>query len=425
MPAMKKRPPMEMEPEMEEQRESEGVREGEDDMPMGKTNRKRSAKNAKRTKAPMDGEGCGCGGRKGKGKCDGNCGKKMDAAEPHWASGLAFDMDNLRVDLKCGNGAISQGEKCTKGPATRAQRRPSRVQASLESGAMAAGKVASVAGGVMAARSAMRGNYKGLARSLSVIGAGTAARGAGQYARGLRTGNSYLRNAGANNITAGTITAGLNSYFAGDLNSRTVSNLTTRARRTAQNAFGTASAKKSAFTQKKQRQEVWRGYKRSLLDSETAWAEGFSFDLAQLRTDLKCGNGAISEGEKCTKGPASRVTPRTEAKRAAKAQRKQEQSIVRGYQKMSFKQLNQQNDYLTREINARIKNEYKKPVGTEEELNEFYSYVTKTPEFKEQGHLLTAMGNKQRNRALRRGAAVLLAGPVAGLATGAVLGRKR
>ena len=30
---------------------------------------------------------------------------------------------------------------------------------------------------------------------------------------------------------------------------------------------------------------------------------------ATLRTDLKCGRGAISEGEKCTKGPAQRVPP--------------------------------------------------------------------------------------------------------------------
>ena len=30
---------------------------------------------------------------------------------------------------------------------------------------------------------------------------------------------------------------------------------------------------------------------------------------ATLRTDLKCGKGAISEGEKCSKGPAQRVNP--------------------------------------------------------------------------------------------------------------------
>lgn len=79
---------MEMEPgegkkhEMAETAQEE-LREGAepDDMPAGKTNRKRSAKGAKNTKAPMDGESCSCGARKGKASCDGNCGgygKKMD-----------------------------------------------------------------------------------------------------------------------------------------------------------------------------------------------------------------------------------------------------------------------------------------------------------------------------------------------------------
>jgi hypothetical protein len=35
---------------------------------------------------------------------------------------------------------------------------------------------------------------------------------------------------------------------------------------------------------------------------------------ATLRTDLKCGKGAISEGEKCTKGAATKVDPRAGAK---------------------------------------------------------------------------------------------------------------
>ena len=35
---------------------------------------------------------------------------------------------------------------------------------------------------------------------------------------------------------------------------------------------------------------------------------------AALRTDLKCGKGAISEGEKCTKGAATKAAPRAGAK---------------------------------------------------------------------------------------------------------------
>ncbi len=110
--------------------------------------RKRSAKGAKNTKPavdgmygkkPMDAEGCGCGGRKGKGKCDGNCSsKKMDrndALNPQEylaACDLGIQGRSRtyirarldaeeRLDLKCGKGSISQGEKCTKGAATKAQ----------------------------------------------------------------------------------------------------------------------------------------------------------------------------------------------------------------------------------------------------------------------------------------------------------------
>ena len=44
---------------------------------------------------------------------------------------------------------------------------------------------------------------------------------------------------------------------------------------------------------------------------------------ASLRLDLKCGNGAISEGEKCTKGPATRVTAKqTNSSESAKSKPK-------------------------------------------------------------------------------------------------------
>ncbi len=140
---------MEMEPgegkkhEMRETPEEE-TREGAepDDMPMGKTSRKRSAKGAKNTKAPMDGgmyskkpmdgEGCNCGKRKA--KCDGSCGKKMDRNDaltpqeylaacdlgiqkrPRTYIRARLDAAS-RLDLKCGNGAISEGETCHKGKA--------------------------------------------------------------------------------------------------------------------------------------------------------------------------------------------------------------------------------------------------------------------------------------------------------------------
>ena len=108
--------------------------------------RKRSAKGAKHTKPAADGYGmkkpmdaeCGCGGKKG-GKCDGNCGsmrKRGDSLTPQeylTACDLGIqdrstayirarlDTAETRSDLKCGKGSISEGEKCTKGPAQRVQ----------------------------------------------------------------------------------------------------------------------------------------------------------------------------------------------------------------------------------------------------------------------------------------------------------------
>ena len=124
-----------------EETEEEGE---EEEMDMASTSRKRSAKGAKNTKAPMDGAygkkpmdaECGCSGKKG-GKCDGSCGGSMrkrgdSALTPHEYLGacdlgiqdrsrsyIRARLDAAeRLDLKCGKGAISKGEKCTKGAAT-------------------------------------------------------------------------------------------------------------------------------------------------------------------------------------------------------------------------------------------------------------------------------------------------------------------
>lgn len=111
--------------------------------------RKRSAKDAKNTKAPMDAE---CGATPGK-KCsacksgkpcsgramkDAGCGgKKMDSALTPYEYLSACDLgiqdkprsyirarlDSVeRLDLKCGNGSISKGEKCSKGTAQEAKK---------------------------------------------------------------------------------------------------------------------------------------------------------------------------------------------------------------------------------------------------------------------------------------------------------------
>ena len=144
-----------------EETEEEGE---EEEMDMASTSRKRSAKGAKNTKAPMDGgmygkkpmDGeCGCKGKKG-GKCDGNCGgsmrKRGDAAlTPHEylnacdlgiqdrsRSYIRARLDAAeRLDLKCGAGSISEGEKCTKGAAQKAD--PSAKSGSMQGGSKVRG----------------------------------------------------------------------------------------------------------------------------------------------------------------------------------------------------------------------------------------------------------------------------------------------
>lgn len=133
-----------------EEPEKEGPEEEEMDSSAGRRprgSRKRSAKGAKNTKAPMDAEGsCSCG-KKGKacscGKAmkDAGCGmkKRNDAlTAPEYLAACELGIQDRsrtyirarldtahRFDLKCGKGAISQGEKCTKGPAQKvSQKRP-------------------------------------------------------------------------------------------------------------------------------------------------------------------------------------------------------------------------------------------------------------------------------------------------------------
>jgi hypothetical protein len=149
------------EPEEAEEEEEEGE---EEEMDMASTSRKRSAKGAKNTKAPMDGgmygkkpmdAECGCKGKKGA-KCDGNCGgsmrKRGDAAlTPHEylnacdlgiqdrsRSYIRARLDAAeRLDLKCGKGSISEGEKCTKGAAQKAD--PSAKSGAMQGGSKVRG----------------------------------------------------------------------------------------------------------------------------------------------------------------------------------------------------------------------------------------------------------------------------------------------
>lgn len=157
--ATKKRPPLEMEPGEGKAHEmgetpTEETREGAepDDAPKS-TSRKRSAKNAKNTKAPMDSD-CGCGGKKGA-SCDGDCGKKMgrnDALTPQeylaacdlgiQGRSRAYIRSRLdstaRLDKKCGASGIPDNAKCTKGSGSKNNMLGTLAAATLIGGSIAA-----------------------------------------------------------------------------------------------------------------------------------------------------------------------------------------------------------------------------------------------------------------------------------------------
>ena len=258
-----KKPSIEIEinPEGEEEEGKEG-----EEMDAAKPHsRKRSAKGAKHTKAPMDGgmygkapmdgEGCSCGKRKA--KCDGNCGKKMDrndaltpqeylaacdlGIQSRSRSYIRARLDAAeRLDLKCGKGSISQGEKCTKGPATKAQGPSAAVQVG------------------QAAKSAGRGVLE-----------------AGKWVSGYNIGKTL----------ASGITGGKNEKASGGAKAAAVvgSTLLTgvygglgAARRVG--AFGLTDLQQHAKNEKKEK--AWRksvGYR----DGGT-YAKGFNVDYAQL-----------------------------------------------------------------------------------------------------------------------------------------------
>jgi hypothetical protein len=260
------------EQEAKKSAESAGPDQEEMDSPMQRPrgSRKRSAKGAKHTKAPMDAEGskgtCSCGKRP-KGKCncgkegtvmkDAGCGMKpgrsdaLTAPEYLAACDLSIqgrsrtyirarlDAMEARNDLKCGKGAISQGEKCHKGPATKAQGPNAAVQI---------GQAAKGAG-------------------LGLLEAGKWASGYNigkTIASGVTQGQNQKANTGSK--AASIISSGLLLGPVGAIGA---------ARRLG--GFGSTDLQQNASNQKNERK--WR---RSVGYRDSMYAKGFKIDYEQL-----------------------------------------------------------------------------------------------------------------------------------------------
>lgn len=305
----KKRPSMEPEagetkahekgesPEVEQQ---EG-NEPEEQKPAlkAKHSRKRSAKNAKNTKAPQDSE-CGCGGKgtKAEESCDGTCGgyaKKMDrndALTPQeYLTACELGIQNrsrgyirarldsaARLDLKCGAGSISEGEKCTKGTA---QKAGSRVRAGLENAAILAGTAGTLFSYGQVASNAMRGNITEASKALQREGAFAALGGAGLTSKGARTNNKQLTNLGARALTTGALNAGAGHLLGGGYTKNLKAPSLGNMRAGVRNAMGRAAAATSNVTHRTAKSKFERMYNRPGR-RDAVYATGFSPELDQL-----------------------------------------------------------------------------------------------------------------------------------------------
>lgn len=229
-----KKPSIEIEIKPEGEEEEMGT-EGEEMDGAKSHSRKRSAKGAKNTKPaadgmygkkPMDAE-CGCMSKGRKGKCDGSCGKsmkdggymkKMDSLTPQeYLTACELGIQNRsrtyirarldaaeRLDLKCGNGAISEGEKCTKGQAQKAKAPKPEEQirtqvakeakAGLMSGA-AGGALSGLVSGYFAGKSPTQLALVTAQRAASgaLVGGAFGAAGGVGTALGNRAGNAVAR----------------------------------------------------------------------------------------------------------------------------------------------------------------------------------------------------------------------------------------
>jgi hypothetical protein len=136
---------------------------------------------------------------------------------------------------------------------------------------------------------------------------------------------------------------------------------------------------------------------------------------ASLRLDLKCGKGAISEGEKCTKGAAQRVNP------GAKGAAQRVNTTSKGLEKMPTKALKSHYYQL---FDSLIK-KYPGKVNNENDSKKFRAWAAKQPENAEANAVQEILTRRrQRGQRITAGAAgVAAAGGL--LLAGALTGRLR
>jgi hypothetical protein len=133
---------------------------------------------------------------------------------------MVLTPSSVRLDLKCGNGAISEGEKCHKGAATKAKKREPNLADRLNAGVTGAASL--YTGGVGLLNLGMAARHKSTGHAIvgagQLLGAGVGLRGAGEYMKGRKL-SGDLHSLGAFGLAAGGEVVG-NSVAQSDFRKR-------------------------------------------------------------------------------------------------------------------------------------------------------------------------------------------------------------
>jgi hypothetical protein len=180
----------------------------------------------------------------------------------------------IRVDLKCGKGSISPGEKCTKGAAYKAK--------GIASTAAVLGGLAINAGATgVAVGKAFGGDFAGAGRAFQVAGGGQALMATGARGLGLKKeANRLITNAA---VTAGIGTAQrelATGEIAGAIGRAKNSQIGKRLRYAPGNAIGRARI--AAMKRRPMPQPKMKNGKIANPWLDSMYANGFSPDLKQL-----------------------------------------------------------------------------------------------------------------------------------------------
>jgi hypothetical protein len=101
---------------------------------------------------------------------------------------MALTPHTLRADLKCGNGSISEGEKCHKGTATKAKKYEPNFADRLNAGITGAASL--YTGGMGLLNLGLAAQHKSAGHAVAgvgqLLGAGVGLRGTGEYMKGRK-----------------------------------------------------------------------------------------------------------------------------------------------------------------------------------------------------------------------------------------------